>query len=50
MKKLGKRVAMEEKSLKAYAFCVCSNCPCGPTTSSPQTSSAKSADSSSRAR
>ena len=28
MKKLGKKVKLENKSLQAYAFCVCTNCPC----------------------
>ena len=28
MKKMGKKVKLEKKSLQAYAFCVCTNCPC----------------------
>ncbi len=28
MKKIGKKVKLEKKSLQAYAFCVCTNCPC----------------------
>lgn len=50
MKKLGKKVAMDEKVLKTYAFCVCSNCPCGPTTGSPSMYTAKSSDSNSSSR
>lgn len=50
MKKLGKRLGMEEKTLKTFAFCVCSNCPCGPTTETPSTYTAKSSDSNSRSR
>lgn len=28
MRKLGKKVKLDKKSLQAYAFCVCTNCPC----------------------
>lgn len=32
MKKLGKKVKMDKKSLQAYTFCICSTCSC-PTSS-----------------
>lgn len=28
MRKLGKKVTLDKRSLQAYKFCVCSNCPC----------------------
>lgn len=27
MRKLGKKVTLDKRSLQAYKFCVCSNCP-----------------------
>lgn len=32
MKKLGKKVKMDKKSLQAYIYCICSTCSC-PTSS-----------------
>lgn len=32
MKKLGKKVKMDKKSLQAYVYCICSACSC-PTSS-----------------
>ena len=34
MRKLGKKVKLDKKSLQAYAFCVCTNCPCPSGTNS----------------
>ena len=34
MRKLGKKVKLDKKSLQAYAFCVCTNCPCSSCTNS----------------
>lgn len=34
MRKLGKKVTLDKRSLQAYKFCVCSNCPCPSGTSS----------------
>ena len=31
---LGKKVKLDKKSLQAYAFCVCTNCPCPSGTNS----------------
>lgn len=42
MRKLGKKVTLDKRSLQAYKFCVCSNCPCPSGTSS---YSAKASDS-----
>lgn len=34
MRKLGKKVKLDKKSLQVYAFCVCTNCPCPSGTNS----------------
>ncbi len=49
MTKLGKRTKAESRTLKTYAFCVCSNCPCGPTTQYPYTTQASYVDSNKKA-
>ena len=42
MRKLGKKVTLDKRSLQAYKLCVCSNCTCPSGTSS---YSAKASDS-----